>query len=350
MNLIRRLLGLRANAKTTQEEISIAPPNEAVNIRPPEATVQPPPETSSHTTEPKAAAAASSADNAGASSSTTTAPVDLQGTRPLPPMETIQPAPGQRLNFGQLSDVGMVRSNNQDAAFCMLSSASSDDDVPDFGLFIVADGMGGYQEGERASAITVRTVVRHVLEEIFTPMLEQRMNDPERPPIADVLREAVQRANQAVTTELSEGGTTATITVILGDLVYLAHVGDSRAYMITDDDIEQITRDHSLVQRLIELEQLTPEEAAEHPQRNVLYKAIGQSESLEVDTITRRLQPRARLLLCSDGLWNLVSEETINEMVHKYPDPQEACNQLVKLANERGGADNITVVLVQAPG
>ena len=348
MNLIRRLLGLRADTKATDQDVSITYGNEAANTQPPEPVVHP----AANTSPPNSGAVAETASAPTSEAVTPTAtavPVEQQGTRPLPPMETIQPTPGQRLSFGQLSDIGMVRSNNQDAAFCMLSTAASDDDVPDFGLFIVADGMGGYQEGERASAITVRTVVRHVLEEIFTPMLESRMHEPERPPIADVLREAVQRANKAVTTELSEGGTTATITVILGDLVYIAHVGDSRAYMITDDGIEQITRDHSLVQRLIELEQLTPEEAAEHPQRNVLYKAIGQSESLEVDTITRRLQPRARLLLCSDGLWNLVSEETINDMVHQYPDPQEVCNRLVKLANERGGADNITVVLVQAP-
>ncbi len=344
MNFIRRLLGLQAGDQAAEEEVQITHPQEALHVQPPEPVVQPADNPIAAEGRPTAEAPPNAADTA------TTLSVEQQGTRPLPPMETIQPVPGQRLSFGQLSDVGMVRSNNQDAAFCMLSSAASDDDLPDFGLFIVADGMGGYQEGERASAITVRTVVRHVLEEIFTPMLEQRMNDPERPSIADVLREAVQQANKVVTTELSEGGTTATITVILGDLVYIAHVGDSRAYMITDDGIEQITRDHSLVQRLIELEQLTPEEAAEHPQRNVLYKAIGQSESLEVDTITRRLQPRARLLLCSDGLWNLVSEETISEMVHQYADPQEACNQLVKLANERGGADNITVVLVQAPG
>ena len=350
MNFIRRLLGLQAGNKAAGGEVQITYEDETVSTQPPEPVVQPAPNAPLPEDNPAQNTAPTPSSANTTSTTPTTVPAELQGTRPLPPMETIQPAPGQRLSFGQLSDVGMVRSNNQDAAFCMLSSASSDDDLPDFGLFIVADGMGGYQEGERASAITVRTVVRHVLEEIFTPMLEQRMNDPERPPIADVLREAVQQANKAVTTELSEGGTTATITVILGDLVYIAHVGDSRAYMITDDGIEQITRDHSLVQRLIELEQLTPEEAAEHPQRNVLYKAIGQSESLEVDTITRRLQPRARLLLCSDGLWNLVSEDTISEMVHQYPDPQEVCNQLVKLANERGGADNITVVLVQAPG
>ena len=140
----------------------------------------------------------------------------VAGTRPLPPLETIVPEPGQRLAFGQLSDVGMVRSNNQDAVYSLLASGASNDDLPDFGLFIVADGMGGHQEGERASSVTTRMVARHVAQEILKPMLEQRMSDPDRPPIADVLREAVKQANEAVTEEISDGGTTATLSVVWG--------------------------------------------------------------------------------------------------------------------------------------
>jgi serine/threonine protein phosphatase PrpC len=277
-------------------------------------------------------------------------PLPIAGTRPLPPLETVIPKPGQRLVFGQMSDVGMVRGNNQDASFSMICSGTSSDDLPDFGLFIVADGMGGHHDGEKASAMTARLVARHVVDAILAALLDQHMDDPDRPAISDVLRTAVQKANEAVTSEIPEGGTTVTATVILGDLAYIAHVGDSRAYMIADDGIEQITRDHSLVQRLIELDQLTVEEAAEHPQRNVLYRAIGQSDTLDVDAITRRLLPRSRLLLCSDGLWNLVPEGMIREVVSKYSSPQEACNQLVKMANERGGPDNITIILVQMPG
>lgn len=137
---------------------------------------------------------------------------------------------------------------------------------------------------------------------------------------------------------------------MLGDLAYIGHVGDSRAYLITNDNIEQITRDHSLVQRLIELDQLTPEEAVVHPQRNVLYRAIGQTENLEVDLLTRRLPPGSRLLLCSDGLWNLVPEEMILDIVRSTKTPQEACDRLITTANDRGGPDNITAILVQVPG
>jgi serine/threonine protein phosphatase PrpC len=339
MDFLRRLLGLSSNSSTVAhpEEISITRDVDVEAAKPPEPVIDVPP-----AEKPKAAQAAEEAPPA---------PVaDSLGTRPLPPLETIVPKPGQRLLFGYLSDVGMVRGNNQDSVFTLFASSTSIDDLPDFGLFIVADGMGGHQEGERASAITTRIVARHVLDGIFTSLLNQKMDDPERPSISDVLRAAVQEANESVTEQIPEGGTTVTTSIIIDDLAYIAHVGDSRAYMLADDRIEQVTRDHSLVQRLIELDQLTPEEAVDHPQRNVLYRAIGQSETLDVDAITRRLPPRSRLLLCSDGLWNMVPEDKIQEIVSHQKDPQEACNQLVKLANERGGLDNITVVVIQMPG
>lgn len=350
MDFLRRILGLSANssAATAEDDVLITQGDDTAPVLRPEPVIETP--------EPGEVAASQKKTAPRAGDTAEMAPVAdedqaaMVGTRPLPPLETVIPKPGQRLQFGQLSDVGMVRGNNQDSMFGMLASGASTDDLPDFGLFVVADGMGGHQEGERASAITVRIVARYVLYEIYMALLEQRMNDPDRPSIAEVLRAAVQEANESVTEEIPEGGTTVTSTVILGDLAYIAHVGDSRAYLISDEGIEQITRDHSLVQRLIELDQLTTEEAAEHPQRNVLYRAIGQSETLDVDAITRRLPPGACLLLCSDGLWNMVPEDTILKIVRAYANPQDACNHLVKLANERGGPDNITVILVQVPG
>jgi protein phosphatase len=111
-----------------------------------------------------------------------------------------------------------------------------------------------------------------------------------------------------------------------------------------------LTRDHSLVQRLIELDQLTPAEAAEHPNKNMLYRALGQNEAIEVDTLTRRLPPKSRLLLCSDGLWNQVDEKDIVDIVKQTSNPQEACNKLIALANKRGGIDNVSVILLQMPG
>jgi len=345
MNFLRRILGHTTDTLTPLDDDIVITRGESVSADNPPAPIVEAPSPPAGKAEKKAGAQVADQSNA-----PTELGVDSLGTRPLPPLETVVPKPGQRLVFGQLSDVGMVRGNNQDAMFSIVSSGSSTDDLPDFGLFIVADGMGGHQEGERASAITTRMVAKHVIQEIFTAILGQRMNDPDRPSIAEILRTAIQQANESVTEEIPEGGTTVTATVILDDLAYIAHVGDSRAYLITHDGIEQITRDHSLVQRLIELDQLTPEEAAEHPQRNVLYRAIGQSENLDVDAITRRLPPRSRLMLCSDGLWNMVSEGTILTVVSEHSDPQDVCDELVRLANDRGGPDNISVIFIQVPG
>lgn len=358
MNFLRRLFGGTSTSapSSRREEVvtvtrgddqTISPPEEPVIVAPP----------------PTAQQAASSQQAPSGEQKTTDAveeeeaetldvipAVTVAGTRQLPPLETVIPKPGQRMVFGQLSDPGMVRSNNQDAVFSAIASSTSSDDFPDFGLFVVADGMGGHTDGEKASAITARIIARHVLQVVLDSLLAQEMDNPDRPSIIEILRDAVQKANEAVSEQIPEGGTTATTTVVLGDLAYIAHVGDSRAYLIQENGIEQITRDHSLVQRLIELDQLTPEEAAEHPQRNVLYRAIGQSDSLDIDAITRRLPPRSHLLLCSDGLWNLVPESTIREVATRYADPQRACDELVKMANDRGGPDNITVVLVKMPG
>lgn len=280
------------------------------------------------------------------------APSAFGGTRQLPPLESALTRPNQHITYGQSSDVGMVRSNNQDAVLTFFASQGNTDNVPDFGLFIVADGMGGHHDGEKASAIATRVLAEQITNKIYIPMLTRlKETDAEHATISEILTEAVKMANEVVVQSIPEGGTTITAAAIMGDLAYIAHVGDSRAYLIHQDGtIEQITRDHSLVQRLIELDQLTPEEAAQHPQKNVLYRAIGQSDNLEVDSITRRLPTHARLLLCSDGLWNMVSAEDIIDTVLNAPTPQQACDRLVALANEHGGSDNISAILLQVPG
>jgi protein phosphatase len=161
---------------------------------------------------------------------------------------------------------------------------------------------------------------------------------------------AMAAANRAVFSGVPEGGgTTLTCALVIGQQLVLSHVGDSRAYVITPDGFEQLTRDHSLVQRLQELGQLSAAEAAIHPQRNVLYRAIGQGEGLEVDIASRRLASGSMLLLCSDGLWGLVPDDRIQEMIRQAASPQAACEALVAAANAAGGPDNITAVLVRLP-
>jgi serine/threonine protein phosphatase PrpC len=145
------------------------------------------------------------------------------------------------------------------------------------------------------------------------------------------------------------GGTTLTAVLLLGSLMTIGHVGDSRAYLFSNGHGEVLTRDHSLVKRLEELGQLTEAEAAVHPQRNVLYKAIGQGANLEVDVLTHPVPKDGFLMLCSDGLWGVVAEEDIERIVWNSPHPQIACDELVRAANAAGGPDNITAILVYFP-
>ena len=270
-------------------------------------------------------------------------------TRQLP-LETVIASRNAQIQYGQSTDVGMVRTNNQDSMMSLYYSSRSTDNRPDFGLFVVADGMGGHHDGEKASAIVTRTVAQHVINNIFLPMMSNAEDDVDRPPLTESLTEAIQTANSDVLADVPDGGTTVTAVAVVGDLAYFAHVGDSRAYLITKDGgIEQITRDHSLVQRLIELDQLTEEEAQDHPQQNVLYRAIGQNDTLEVDALTRRLPPNSHLLLCSDGLWGVVENDIILQIIRENPNPQTACDKLVAMANTMGGKDNITAILLHVP-
>jgi len=248
------------------------------------------------------------------------------------------------ITFGQSSDIGLVRSNNQDAAMSFFFTSATADDRPDFGIFIVADGMGGHHDGEKASAIAVKTVTTHLTQNVYLPILS---GNTDVPPISEVMVSAVQKANNEIIKHVPEGGTTVTAVGVLGDLAYIAHVGDSRAYLITKDNIEQITRDHSLVQRLIELDQITQDEVHDHPQKNVLYRALGQNDSVEVDISTRRLPPNSRILICSDGLWGLITEKDLFEIAMNNTDPQQACEKLVALANTNGGTDNITAIILK---
>jgi protein phosphatase len=285
--------------------------------------------------------------------------VDPDATVPLPQLPTVAPPDAtavhvvehpRRMVLGVAQDVGRVRTHNEDVLLVFTGELGGLEAMPNLGLFIVADGMGGHSLGERASGIAARTVARTVLEQILPSLLADPHADTERPLLKDVLESAMSTANAAVVNGVPEGGTTLTCALVLGEQLILSHVGDSRAYLITSETFEQVTRDHSLVRRLQELGQITADEAAVHPQRSVLYKAVGQGEGLEVDVISRRLPPGAALLLCSDGLWGSVPDHKILEVVRQTPGPQAAVDELVAAANAAGGPDNITAVMVQLPG
>jgi serine/threonine protein phosphatase PrpC len=255
------------------------------------------------------------------------------------------------------SDVGQAREHNEDRLLVLTSlQAGGDSESPagssawGVGLFIVADGMGGHAGGEQASDLAARTVAQHVTRDVILPLLGSGGPDADLKPLQEVLEEAIAAANVAVRVALPESGTTLTCALVVGDQLTLAHVGDSRAYLIEPGGLRRLTRDHSLVQRLQELGQLTADEAAVHPSRNMLYRAVGQGDLLEADLSAYRLVASARLLLCSDGLWGVVAEEQMHAIVAGQPSLQAACQALIAEANRLGGPDNITAILVEVSG
>lgn len=273
-------------------------------------------------------------------------------TETIIPPEEIPLDAGPTLEIGQATHVGKVRKQNEDSFFTLNAMLSQDGEAFPFGLFLVADGMGGQKGGGLASALASRVVAEAVLREFYLPWLSSDSDEaPPQRPINEVILDAANKANLAVHRYAPpEAGTTLTCALVQGTNAYIAHVGDSRAYLIRQGRLEQITQDHSLLARLIELGQISPEEAASHPQKNVLYKAIGQGSTLEVDFYLKSLSANSYLLLCSDGLWGMVSEDRMATIVREATNPQDACRQLVREANAQGGEDNITVVLVQIKG
>ena len=247
------------------------------------------------------------------------------------------------IHVGKLSDVGQQRERNEDSFYTVNSLIQHNYGEEPFGLFIVADGMGGHQKGEVASSLAARVTANSILEEIYLPYLTNSQHANNRP-INEALTSAVQQANYKVQEEVPDGGTTLTAALVMGNNAYIAHVGDTRAYLFDQAELKQITQDHSLAQRLQETGQASEEELKSV--QNFLYKAIGQGSTLEVDTYVQHLPCGASLLICSDGLWGPVGDEAIRQVMSTSTTPQEACQELVRQANKNGGPDNITAVIV----
>ncbi len=267
---------------------------------------------------------------------------------PVPATVKHVPAPLNQIAYATCYDVGRLRPHNEDALFALSSKLSSEDGLHNFGLFVVADGMGGHSLGERASGIAARTVGQVVLERLYLSVLKGA--DDDRPALQEAMASAVRTANREVNRAVPGGGTTLTAVLIFGRQLTLAHVGDSRAYLVQSDRLKPLTRDHSLVQHLIDLGQLSVEEAQMHPHKHVLVRAVGQKQDLEVDLTSTRLEAGSRVLLCSDGLWGMVSDDALLEIIHTSGTLQEACERMAKAANHAGGADNIAAVLCELPG
>ncbi len=256
----------------------------------------------------------------------------------------------QQLIAGCGQSVGKQRELNEDSLLAITSTMAGNSGNLPFGLYIVADGMGGHQFGEVASNAAIRSVAGYVLRK-FHPNLFNVKADTLEESFQEIMQAAVGEAQRAIQKEAPGSGTTLTAALVVGQQVTVAHVGDSRAYFVHPDGrLEPITRDHSLVKRLEELGHITSDEAANYPHRNVLYRALGQGEILDPDIFTIAFPQPGYLMLCSDGLWGVVTENDLVRAINEAPNLQRACQNLVNAANTAGGPDNISVVLVQLIG
>ncbi len=249
-----------------------------------------------------------------------------------------------RIVSGGVSDLGRVRTNNED---CFRI-------VTPLNLFVLADGMGGEAHGEIASALAVETVVKHCLDAEANPAARVLgETQPNWSANTKRLSTAVHLANRNIFKSAEEHpeqhgmGATLTAAWIDGTKLSLAHVGDSRAYLLRGGNLLQLTRDHSLVAEQVRRGILTMAEAEESEMQSVLLRALGAEAEIEVDAEEHTLFPRDVLLLCSDGLTRVVTEPEIAGVLQAEPDPVRGAEELVALANERGGPDNITVVVVR---
>lgn len=265
---------------------------------------------------------------------------------------TYEPVPlkPQQYLIGCGQSDGLQRDHNEDTLYTLSTVvADGNNDLP-FGICIIADGMGGHLNGEKASRAACRATAKYLINHFYSALI-----DPNPAPmdesLQEILEQAIHDAQKNVLRNAPGGGTTLTCSLLLGDQVTIGHIGDSRAYFIYPDGrIQRITKDHSLVQRMVELDEISEEEALVHPNRNVLLKALGQSDPIRPDIQTHQIPRVGYLMLCSDGLWGVVPDTEIYRIVTGSTDPTSACNKLVNAANDAGGPDNISVILVQFLG
>jgi protein phosphatase len=233
-----------------------------------------------------------------------------------------------------ITDIGVEREMNQDYLF---TSDTPVGNLPN--LYIVADGMGGHKAGEYASRYTTERVVAYVL----------RSADSE--PVT-ILKNAIQRANELLLIESKEDetkhgmGTTIVCATIIGSKMFVANVGDSRLYVVSDQ-IRQITRDHSLVEEMVRMGEMDRGEARQHPDKNIITRAVGVTDTVDVDFFEVDLTGEREILLCTDGLTNMVDDATICRIMTGTKDIEKQVAALIQTANDNGGRDNITAVVIQ---
>lgn len=241
------------------------------------------------------------------------------------------------MQFYSITDRGKKRINNEDS--CVAKK------IGEFTVLILADGMGGHSGGEIASSRAIDSCL-----DVLSENLSENLFPAQ---IFNVLSLCLDKANKEICTlsekdsALSGMGTTLDICLVLQNTAYIAHIGDGRIYKASGGKLRKLTKDHSLMEYMIEQGQITPEEAEYHPQRNVITRALGSHPRAQEDTLKIDINKGDVLLLCSDGLTNMLTEEKISEILSSRSDIKKAAKELIMRANDEGGYDNITVILAQ---
>src|SRR5216683_2546416 len=252
------------------------------------------------------------------------------------------------LVVGTRTDPGIKRKHkpNEDSLFAMQGARTQNTQPEQFGLFVVADGMGGHANGQDASRLAIQTIINYVL-----PILSAggEMNDEG---FVKLLSDGVQQSNHAVNQNNQERradmGTTMTAALVAGSMAYVANVGDSRTYLYREPEgLTKITHDHSVGASLVDAGVIKPDDIYTHPKRNQIYRSLGEKPVVEVDTFKVHLQPGDKLLLCSDGLWDMVRDPEIQRVMRApVPDPSQTADALIKAALDGGGEENVSVIVV----
>jgi serine/threonine protein phosphatase PrpC len=279
-------------------------------------------------------------------------PADRAATAPLDP-ETLEgevPQEGRHhVTVGASHSKGMQRDQDDDSLLVVTGGSDGDHGLPDFGLFCVADGLGGYKDSDLASAIAVKTVARRLTQGIFVRLMDLDPGDEDTVPYEIQIRQAFKAAHQTILERANGGATTLTVALLLGEQIVLGHAGDTRAYFIEDDRVECLTQDHSLAREMSDSGVMTEKERQQGAYSNVLLNALGKPEDPEVDVSFHVVPVGGHMLICTDGLWGVLSEDEILEKIEAGGDPQRISDQLVETALESGGSDNISAILAYFP-
>jgi serine/threonine protein phosphatase PrpC len=274
---------------------------------------------------------------------------DTAPAAPFKPQAPLEPYIGHKLSLvvGTRSNPGIKRKHkpNEDSLFAAQGERTLNSNAEQFGLFVVADGMGGHANGQDASRLAIQTIVERLMPKLSS---SDHYNDDG---YIQLLVEGVQEANLAVhqrnVEHRADMGTTMTAALVVGITAYVANVGDSRTYLYREPvGLKKVTNDHSVVASLVEAGIIKPDDIYTHPKRNQIYRSLGEKPVIDVDSFTVPLQVGDKLLLCSDGLWDMVRDPTIQNVLRSVPDPTQTGNALIKAALDGGGEDNVSVIVV----